>query len=55
MQLFATPEEDIIYAGIRKANQIITCGYARENPVQATIVNIIIYLLLIVLMTAIAV
>ena len=30
--LFAPPEEDVVYAGIRKANQVLICGYSRNSP-----------------------
>ena len=53
--LFKPPEEDIVYAGIRKVNQVITCGYSKRNPFQALIVNIIIFLSLIILVSALAV
>jgi len=55
IELFAPPEEDVVYAGIRKSNQLVTCSWGRDNPLQAIIVNLIIFASLIVLLTAIAV
>ena len=54
VDLFAEPEEDVVYGAIRKGNQIMTCGYDRNNPLQAIIMNIVIYLALLVLLTSIA-
>ena len=53
--LFAPPEEDIVYAGIRKVNQVLICGYSRNSPLQALILNIVVFLSLLVLLTAISV
>lgn len=55
VSLFAPPEEDVVYAGIRKANQVLSCGYSRNNPVQALILNVIIFINLLLLMTALAI
>lgn len=55
VDLFAPPEEDIVYVGIRRANQVFTCGYSRNSPLQAIIVNIWIFCSLLVLCTAIAI
>ena len=38
--LFEPPEEDIVYAGIRKSNQLLTCSFAKNNPLQAIIVSL---------------
>ena len=55
IELFAPPEEDLIYAGIRKGNQLMTCNFARNNPLQGIIVSIIFMICAVVLLAAISV
>ena len=32
LDLFAKPEEDVVYSAVRKSNQLITCTCDRNNP-----------------------
>ena len=54
VELFTPPEEDLVYGGIRKSNQVFTCSWGRNNPLQAIIVCIIGYLAFVILFTALA-
>ena len=55
IELLTPPEEDIVYAAIRKSNQFCTCSWGKGNPLQAIIVNILVFATLVVLVTALAI
>ena len=52
---FQSPEEDIVYAGIRKSNQLLTCNFSKKNPLQAIIVSLVAIASICILLTALSI